>query len=243
MRVFALAVLAMQASAGATATADEAAALLRLTQARYDANARNDRAFYEGLLAANFLLLEPFAFPPWTKSAYLDAEFPAGRSPRPPSRVSEFEARVDGDPAVVRYEVSEPFPLPGDQGFARTSRRLDTYVRRGGAWRLLSMAVAEPPSWPDAVHLDAARLAEYAGVYAIAPGMRVAVTVEGGRLMAEVTGQPKVELFAESATTFFDRTDSPFARTVFERDASGRVVAQVYRSGAQRVVARRLPSP
>jgi hypothetical protein len=48
--------------------------------------------------------------------------------------------------------------------------------------------------------------------------------------MARVTGQPPSELFPENATTFFDRTDSPLARTVFERDASGRVVAQVYRA-------------
>jgi hypothetical protein len=33
--------------------------------------------------------------------------------------------------------------------------------------------------------------------------------------------------------TFFDRSDSPQARTVFERDASGKVVAQTYRSMGQ----------
>ena len=243
MRVFALVLLSATASAGGVAIADETAVLERLTQARYDANARNDRGFYERLLAPNFLLLEPFAFPPWTKRAYLEAEFPSGRSPRPRSRVTDFEARVDGDTAVVRYQVSEPYPLPGDQGFARSSRRLDTYARRRGQWRLLSMAVSEPPSWPEPVTLDPALLAEYAGTYEIAAGVRVVVTVESGRLMAELTGQAKVELVAQDPTTFFDRTDSPFARTVFERDADGHVASQVYLSSGQRVVARRLPRP
>ena len=49
------------------------------------------------------------------------------------------------------------------------------------------------------------------------------------------------ELFPENATTFFDRTDSPLARTVFERDVSGAVVAQVYRAQGQELRAWKLP--
>ena len=53
--------------------------------------------------------------------------------------------------------------------------------------------------------------------------------------MAAMTGQVKTELFPESATTFFDRSDSPMARTIFERDATGNVVAQIYRSHGQKL--------
>jgi hypothetical protein len=43
-----------------------------------------------------------------------------------------------------------------------------------------------------------------------------------------------------SMTTFFDKSDSPLARTVFERDTSGKVVAQIYRGQGQRLRARRV---
>ena len=58
--------------------------------------------------------------------------------------------------------------------------------------------------------------------------------------MAQVSGQPKTELFPESPTSFFDRTDSPYARTVFEWDASGKVVGQTYRAQGQTLRAPRI---
>jgi Domain of unknown function (DUF4440)/Domain of unknown function (DUF3471) len=214
--------------------------LFRLTRQRCDANAVNDRAFYQRLLAPNFVMMEPHGVPPWTKQAYLDAEFPAGRPPRPKSTISGFDAHVDGDTAVVSYQLAEPYPIGGDQRFESRSHRLDTYARIGGAWRLLSMAVAVPASWPEAAALDPRLYDEYAGTYELSPETRVVVTHEAGRLMAQVTGQEKVELFPESTTSFFDRTDSPLARTVFERDASGQVVAQVYRALGQQLRARKI---
>jgi uncharacterized protein DUF4440/uncharacterized protein DUF3471 len=211
-----------------------------LTQRRLDANARNDRAFYERLLAPAFLMLEPHTFPPHTKKAYLDAEFPAGRPPRGKGTIRAFQAQVDGDTAVVRYESAEPYPIGGDQRFDLLSRRVDTYVRIKGEWRLLSMAIAEPPTWPDVAPIDTRIYSEYAGTYDLSPETRIVITSEGGHLMAEVTGQGKVELFPENATTFFDRSDSPLARTVFERDSSGKVVAQVYRALGQTLRARKV---
>ena len=217
-----------------------AAELQKLTEERFQANARNDRGFYERLLAPTFLFMDPHGFPPHTKDAYLAAEFPAGRPSRPPGTLSDFRALVDGDTAVVSYQATEPTPLGGDQQFKLVSRRLDTYARIGGAWRLLSMAIAEPPSWPDVAVVAPRLYDEYAGTYELSPEMRVVVTNESGHLMAEVTGQPKVELFPENETTFFDRSDSPLARTVFERDDSGRVVGQTYRALGQKLRARRV---
>ena len=71
------------------------------------------------------------------------------------------------------------------------------------------------------------------GPYGLSPDTLIVVSYEAGHLMAEVTGQGKVELHPEGATTFFDMTDSPFARTIFERDRSGRVVAPLYRAQGQ----------
>ena len=145
------------ASGEVRAPAGDALALRRLTEQRFEAAVTDDRSFYERLLEPHFRLLDPSHFPPFTKQAYLDAEFPPQRAPR-------------------------------------------------------------------------------------AKATLIVVTNESGRLMAQVTGQEKVELFPESATSFFDRTDSPQARTVFERDASGTVVAQTYRAQGNQVRARKIGS-
>ena len=239
------AVLVTAASWAAPAAAqapDPAAVMRQLTERRFAANAANDRAFYEALLAPNALVWLPFRAP-LTKAAYLAEEFGSRVAGHRGAKatLSDFRAHVDGDTAVVSYTVVEPTPL-GDQAFASRTHRLDTYVRRGGVWRLLSMSVAEAVGWPDVATVDAAVLASYAGTYEVSPGIRVVVTVENGRLMQAMTGQAKVELFPETPTTFFDRSDTPLARTIFERDASGAVVAQVYRAQGQTVRARRVPA-
>lgn len=46
-------------------------------------------------------------------------------------------------------------------------------------------------------------LTKYVGEYELAPGFVIAVTVEGGRIFAQATNQPKFELFAAGETEFF----------------------------------------
>lgn len=53
------------------------------------------------------------------------------------------------------------------------------------------------------VEAPAKLLAEYAGVYQLAPGFAITMTVEGGQLMTQATNQPKFPMFAESETKFF----------------------------------------
>jgi ketosteroid isomerase-like protein len=217
------------------AWADGADELRALVEARFAANAANDRAFYERLLAPNAIVLQP-RHPPLTGRQYLDEEF-AGRAPggsNPKASVTSFRAYVSGDTGVATYDASEPAPL-GEQTFEVRTSRVDTYVRLDGAWRLLSMAVVEAVSWPDVATVDAKVLQEYAGTYRVSAGIAVEIGVQGGHLVQAMTGQPTAELWPENATTFFDRTDSPLARTVFERDAAGRVIAQVYRAMGQKI--------
>jgi hypothetical protein len=220
--------------------ADAATALRQLTERRFDANAANDRAFYERLLAENALILLPNRRPQ-TKKEYLDYEFlsrPAGYRGKSAS-VADFQAVVDDDTAVVSYLAIEPTPL-GAQTFEMRTGRLDTYVRIKDEWRLLSMTMVDLPSWPDVATIDPRLYSEYAGRYQLSADVFVIVTNEAGHLMSEMTGQSKVELFPESEASFFDRTDSPFARTVFERDSSGKVVAQIYRAQGQKVRAKKI---
>jgi hypothetical protein len=116
-----LACVAAPAGAG-----DPAAELRTLTEQRFEANARNDRAFYERLLAPNCVVLLP-GLAPQARGEYLQGEFgsrPAGyRGAK--ATLSDLVVRAEGDTAVVTYTAVEPTAL-GEQAFESRSRRLDS---------------------------------------------------------------------------------------------------------------------
>jgi hypothetical protein len=54
-----------------------------------------------------------------------------------------------------------------------------------------------------AVAVDAATLARYVGVYPLFAGFDLTVSLDGGQLMVQGTGQAKLPVFAQSPTEFF----------------------------------------
>jgi CubicO group peptidase (beta-lactamase class C family) len=66
------------------------------------------------------------------------------------------------------------------------------------------------------VQVDAAVLEPYAGEYELAPTFKIAVTREGARLFIQATGQPRVEIFAQSESEFFLKVVD--ARITFLKD-------------------------
>jgi CubicO group peptidase (beta-lactamase class C family) len=71
------------------------------------------------------------------------------------------------------------------------------------------------------IPVDSAKLENYVGVYQLAPNFQLTITREGSSLFAQGTGQPKVQLFAESETDFFLKVTD--AQVTFTRDSSGKV--------------------
>ena len=72
----------------------------------------------------------------------------------------------------------------------------------------------------------------------IAPGVLVDVTRDDRGLSIQVTGQPRVRIYAESKTAFFLRVVA--ARIEFERDEAGQVARAVIHQNGQRTVATRM---
>ena len=64
-------------------------------------------------------------------------------------------------------------------------------------------------------------LETYVGSYEIVPQFVMTVTLENGKLMVQATGQPKLEMFPESATKFFLKVVD--AQISFVSDKSGKV--------------------
>jgi CubicO group peptidase (beta-lactamase class C family) len=76
-----------------------------------------------------------------------------------------------------------------------------------------------------AVPVDAKILRRYVGDYELAAGFTLSITLESGHLMAQATGQPKVEIFAESPTEFFYKATD--AQISFQVDANRETVGLV----------------
>ncbi|MEM8726072.1 MAG: serine hydrolase [Pseudomonadota bacterium] len=79
------------------------------------------------------------------------------------------------------------------------------------------------PSERVATELAPADFAQFEGVYAIAPAFKITIFQDGGKLMAQGTGQPASEIFAEGPDRFFLKVVD--AQLRFDRDENGDVNA------------------
>ena len=77
--------------------------------------------------------------------------------------------------------------------------------------------------------MPASTLASYVGTYQMAATAELVVTLDGGQLKAQLTGQPAFPIFAESETLFFYKVVE--ATLEFQKDASGAVKAVRLRQG------------
>jgi bla regulator protein BlaR1 len=136
--------------------------------------------------------------------------------------------------------------------------RIKLMVRRPGKdWRvaaaalgclsLVLVAVAAEVGPPNAatpsearvsINLDSAVLDHYTGDYQLAPTAVLTVTREGTQLFAQLTGQPKVEIFAQSETEFFYKVVK--ARISFESDSQGRTTGLVLHQNGRNMNAQRI---
>ena len=81
-------------------------------------------------------------------------------------------------------------------------------------------------------------LEKYVGKYQLTPQLVLSVTLESGKLMAQVSTQPKLELFAESETVFFFKTVN--AQVTFVVSAQGEVTGLVFRQGGSEIPAQKI---
>jgi CubicO group peptidase (beta-lactamase class C family) len=89
----------------------------------------------------------------------------------------------------------------------------------------------ELPQERKSIELSQDVLKEYVGEYWVSNDVHVNITLENGQLKGQITGQPKVDLFAQRKDLFFLKVVD--AQLEFMRDASGKVNKVVlYQGGA-----------
>lgn len=90
----------------------------------------------------------------------------------------------------------------------------------------------EVPKERKAVYVDTTLLQQYVGEYELAPGFKMAITLKEGVLKGQITGQPEVELFAETPSKFFLKVVD--AQIEFIKDTEGKVEKLIlYQNGKE----------
>jgi CubicO group peptidase (beta-lactamase class C family) len=87
------------------------------------------------------------------------------------------------------------------------------------------------------IAVSPAILARYVGTYELRPGFDLVITLEGGQLISQATGQGKIPLFAESETKFFPKVMD--ASIEFVAGDQGAVTHMVLHQGAAEIQAER----
>lgn len=120
----------------------------------------------------------------------------------------------DGDAVTLSFKISD-ITVSGNLSadgktltgvFKQFGSNVPVVLTRRAPGAAAPYPPAHPPAQaakPPVVDVDAAVLSTYAGAYRFAPGLEMAVTVEDGRLFAQITNQGKIQIFASSPTDFF----------------------------------------
>ncbi len=102
--------------------------------------------------------------------------------------------------------LGEAYMESGDQQKAITNyeKSLALNPRNENAKEMLAkLGVEVDESLGAEIEVAPEILAGYVGTYEINPGFEIAITLEGTKLFAQATGQPKIEIFAQTEVRFF----------------------------------------
>jgi CubicO group peptidase (beta-lactamase class C family) len=96
-------------------------------------------------------------------------------------------------------------------------------LHQNGVDQTAARTNAAPPPLPGATRKETtvpvSTLSKYTGTYQMQPNVDLTVTLEGDHLMAQLSSQPKFQIFSESETLFFYKIVE--ATLEFQKDASG----------------------
>ena len=95
-----------------------------------------------------------------------------------------------------------------------------------------------PPKQHKEIDVDPKLFDAYVGQYQLAPNFILTVTREEDKLFVQATGQPKFQIFPESALEFFLKVVD--AQITFETDSTGRAVSLVLHQNGRNVPGKRI---
>jgi hypothetical protein len=201
---------------------DAGATVEGLIRERLAASGRGDKATWRRHIAADSVWVGPGL----TVGTLADADAEQIGT-KEALEIKDFQTRsFGGDLVIATYLFVAQSEKDGATNLRRW-RKSDTYRRAGGVWKMIQAVEIAIPSRAIA-KIDRKVYDDYVGTYRLKPGVELKVWREGDRLMMQATGQPSGETYPAGDDVFFD--DGEPGDYLFARDASGKVVAVVYRN-------------
>jgi hypothetical protein len=223
--------------AGSVAPADEQTTreIAEQINQRHAAKARFDRNAYSAFLDPSVVFAEPGEV---QTAAQILAEVHPTVGYKMVVEHESPKVTAFGPTAVAVYHQSEK-EIYGEQSLTTRVLVVDTYAKKESNWVLVAHVEVPEPVKRQSVKVNPAVFAQYAGQYEYGPGFVDTLSVVGGKLMAQETGDDKPsELQPLNETTFF--VDGDEGLVVFEKGASGKVSHYIYRTKGQELIAKKI---
>jgi len=125
---------------------------------------------------------------------------PKGHSGR--ITVGKVQSHIESDVAIMSYDLDEKEIVFGQEETARY-HETDTWMRRNGEWQIVASQVLRYYQDPAPGEADPRMLADYVGIYQVAPGETLTISQDGKQLYRQRGDGPKVALIPEAVGIFF----------------------------------------
>ncbi|HEU5312562.1 MAG TPA: DUF4440 domain-containing protein [Candidatus Udaeobacter sp.] len=151
-------------------------------------------------------------------------------------KIAKPQSIIHGDTAILSYDLDETEIIFGQKLTARY-HATDTWLRRNGAWQIVSSQAMRYYEDPAVGSVDRKKFADFSGTYELAPGQTRRVFSEGGNLYVERNGK-REQLLPEGCEIFFRKGIE--GRILFRYADKGTVDALVDRRNNEDVIWRRV---
>ena len=222
----------------ATGRAEDLSALLKAkTQAFSEAGQRGDGKVMAALLDDHVVFVNEGGDIA-TKQDIVGSAQPPAPGVKRDIEVTDWSLIPQGTTAVARF-VDVVTQRIGDQTTLYSYLSTEVWQKKKGRWLMISSQTLALQQDPAAIALPAALLDEYAGDYAMGPGLVFHITRDGGRVLGALNDAAPVEMKAEAPDVLFT-PGMPRLRRVFQRDAAGHVTGFASRREGRDVMLTRL---
>ena len=175
-----------------------------------------------------------------TKKDIVDSTTPTPKGQANVLRQEDFAVQVHGSVAVTSFTDALTQQFHGQTQHIKFLST-EVWLKEGKDWRMISSQTMTRVEDPPSVSLPASVLDEYVGSYRAGTDFIYKVARDGDTITGAASGSDPVAMKAELKDVMFTPGQAQ-KRKIFQRDASGKVIALVFRYAGHDIVLKRVGS-
>jgi ketosteroid isomerase-like protein len=205
----------------ACAVEDDLATITRVSQEFSDASAVGDAKAFEKYLDDDVIFMD--------ESGAISTKHDIVAGATPPTEgisnklvQSDLDIKLHSNVAVTSFTDNSTVNVYGQISKARY-RSTEVWMKKNGAWKMISSQTLALPDDPAHIRLSADALDQYVGNYDAGPKLAIRIERKGDSLLSSTNGGKSNPLLVEARDVLFT-PGQPRLRRIFERDATGKVI-------------------